>query len=137
MGFSYGGGQSYSSLNGYTDTSYQSISLSGAYYLGQFDLAAGLGQTSYSNSWTGLSNSSSIVAGYYATDNLKLSAGVAGLDSSGNRSLNVIFQPAALNNKWSITGLVSKGDTSDTYYRLSLGYYFDTKVSLIDRNRKY
>ena len=137
MDFSYGGGQGYSSGNGYTDTSYQLVSLSGTYYLGQFDLGAGLYQVSYSNSWTDLDNSSNIGASYYATDNLSLGATVSGRDSSGDRTLHVIFQPSVFNNQWSITGLVSKGDTSDTSYLFLVGYYFDTKVSLIDRNRKY
>lgn len=135
MGFSYGRMGYDSDLGSYVDSSYQSVSLSGTYYLDQFELGTGVSQTDSSYALSEPSRSSHIVAGYYINDNLKLSATVAGLDSSG-RSLNIIFQPAILNNQWSISGTLTNGQAYDRY-SISLGYYFDTKVSLMDRNRRY
>ena len=69
-------------------------------------------------------------------NNMKLSASMGGMDSDDSYSIGLIFQPTMFNNSISI--FVGYQDTkiNDTF-SLSASYYFDTKVSLFDRFRKY
>jgi hypothetical protein len=110
-------------------------SLSGTYYIDKFDISLARG-TSKSNPGATSYNYSSIDVAYYASDNLRLSVSANGMDSSGTYSLDATYQPKIFNNDISIIGRYVDSNAGQSYM-IGLSYYFGTKASLIDRNRKY
>lgn len=108
--------------------------LYGDYYLEDFDISASRliakpEQGNSLHSWT-------ITGGYYVSNNLvaKLSAG--GMDSKDNYSFGVAYQPELLKNAASLT--IGYYDTpNDNSLSLSISYFFDTRVNLKERNRRY
>lgn len=72
-------------------------------------------------------------ASYYFGDNFSMSANSTESDSWG---ISATYQPAGFVGALGITGGYSTKSLNDAY-QLSLVYHFGTKVSLIDRSRRY
>jgi len=117
-------------LNNSSDT----FSLLGIYYIHNFDLSL---LRSTMESITGNKNNiSDIGVSYYITDNLRAGISFGGMDLDNSNAISIQYQPKIFNNSIAISASYRNSDSIDSY-GLSLSYYFDTKVSLIDRARKY
>ncbi|HEY0720853.1 MAG TPA: hypothetical protein VGE50_06330 [Gammaproteobacteria bacterium] len=119
---------------------YNTYQLSGSYYFNRFDLGATRGWSkSYSDDSSSKSNGTLFDVGYYPTDNL-----LAGLRTDADTEvyeLSLMYQPQLFNNAiglgFSMTDSIDSDDIGRPYYSLNLAYYFGTRVSLIDRKRRY
>ncbi|WP_428253067.1 hypothetical protein [Gynuella sp.] len=113
--------------------SIDSISLSGTYYYKAFDL--GLGR-SKAKADTGSSfNTSRTSVSYYVNENLKVGATVIKMDAD-DTDYFISYQPHAFGNVAALSMAYQDSSTNDTL-TISLAYYFDTRVSLKDRARRY
>jgi hypothetical protein len=109
-------------------------SLSGTYYIDMFDISL---NRSTGNSNTGSSfDATGISAAYYVNDNFRVSASAGGMDDDESYSLSATYQPKVFNNSISVLASYQDTNTNDSY-DITISYYFDTKVSLIDRIRRY
>lgn len=109
-------------------------SLNGTYYLEKFDLSL---SRSTINIDTGNDfNFSNFNAAYYLNDNLRVSASVGRMDADESYSLSATYQPKVFNNAISILATYQDTNTNDSY-GITISYYFDTKVNLISRIRRY
>ena len=112
-----------------------SYSLSGTYYIKKFDLS--LSRTIYNSNTSNISNTSYLDVAYYVNDNLSVSASVRGMNADKSSSLiSASYQPQAFNNAISVSASYGRAYAIDSY-GIAISYYFDTKVSLIDRIRRY
>lgn len=119
-----------STLNNSSDT----FSILGIYYIHNFDLSL---RRNTSESDTGRkSNTSNIGVSYYVTDNLNTRISFGGMDLDNSNTFSIQYQPKIFNNSIGISAYYTNSQSIDSY-GLSISYYFDTKVSLIDRIRKY
>ena len=113
--------------------SIETYSLNGAYYINNFDILFTRleGKPDIGNSI----QSSFIGAAYYLNENLRLSGLIGGMDADESYTMYLAYQPEIFKNNISIS--VSYQDTkSNDTLGFELSYYFDTKVSLIDRVRR-
>jgi len=113
--------------------SIDSISLSGTYYYKEFDL--GLGRSKAKPDTGGSLNMSSASVSYYINQNFELGATVLKMDADATNYF-ITYQPGAFGNAASLSVSYLDSTIHDTL-TVSLSYYFDTKVSLKDRNRRY
>lgn len=116
----------------YVDT--YGYSLSAQYYLSDFTISASRSVSDSDFYDRGDYASASI--GLYWKDNIRLTAGRILMVSNNNYNVGVAFQPEALNNSTQISFSYSDSEGND-YFSLSATYYFDTLVTLKDRDRKY
>ena len=131
---------------GYSDTNYDvpgsdfnirsnTYTLDGTYYLGRFDITAS--RSVYDPDSGNNSHGLQIGAAYYLTDNLQAGISAGGMDNEDSYSFAIIHQPSFFNNNIGYTiGVVDSADFDPSYY-LSVAYFFGTRVSLIERFRKY
>ncbi|HEY0634097.1 MAG TPA: hypothetical protein VGE00_01850 [Gammaproteobacteria bacterium] len=123
------------------DWYYNIYQLSGIYFFNRFDLeATRMWLKSYSDDFSAKSSGTHFAIGYYPTDNLR--AALRGYADSEGYTLSLMYQPQLFNNTvglgFSMTdSLDSDDDIGRPIYTLNLAYYFGTKVSLIDRHRRY
>ena len=112
------------------------VALAGTYYFNRFDLMLSRSKTRPEMSHN--LNSSNLGIAYYLTDNLRGGINVGGMDSKDSYIVHINYQPMIFDNAIGLS-LSYQGvkDISDDLLRLSLSYFFDTKVSLLDRTRKY
>lgn len=85
--------------------------------------------------------STAILLAWYPDDNLKLGLSRFSADFQNDKFSTTItaeYQPSPLNNSASI-GLSYSGDSTDNSFNagIFLTYFFDTRVNLINRDRKY
>ncbi len=121
-------------VSGTKKNNFDTYSLNGTYYIDMFDISL---YRSTATDTTGSSfNSSRISAAYYANDNLRISASAGGMDSDESYTFGVLYQPETFNNAIGISATYQEDKTYDSY-NVSITYHFDTKVSLIDRIRRY
>jgi hypothetical protein len=110
-----------------------SISLSGTYYHKEFDL--GLGRFKAKVDSGSSLNTSSASVSYYVNENLKVGATVIKMDADDTYYF-IAYQPRAFGNVAALSVAYQDASINDTF-TISLAYYFDTKVSLKDRARRY
>lgn len=131
---------------GYSDTDYDApgsdfsiqintYTLGGTYYLDRFDITAT--RSIYDPDSGNNAHGMQIGAAYYLTDNLYASISAGGMDQEDTYSFAIVHQPRFFNNNigYSI-GVMDSADFDPSYY-LSVAYFFGTRVSLIERFRKY
>lgn len=111
----------------------KSVNLSGTYYYKNFDLS--LGRSKAEPDSGDSQNTSSTSISYYVNNNLQLGAAIFRMDADSS-TIFISYQPQFLGNSTSISASYQDSETNDTF-AVSLSYYFDTKVSLKDRTRKY
>jgi hypothetical protein len=85
--------------------------------------------------------STAILLAWYADDNLKLGLSRFSSDFQNDKfstTMTAEYQPSSLNNSASI-GLSYSGDPNDNSFNagIFLTYFFDTRVNLFERDRKY
>jgi len=111
-----------------------SLSLFGIYYIHNFNFS--LFRSALKSDDGDKFNNLNIGLSYYFTDNFNTSLSFGGMESKDNNAISMYYQPKKFNNTIGISVNYSTSDRVDSY-GLSVTYYFDTKVSLIDRNRRY
>lgn len=112
---------------------YDVYSLSGTYYIEKFDLS--LSRSTNVGSGNDF-NFSNFNAAYYVNDNIRVSASVGGMDGDESYSLSTTYQPKVFNNAISILASYQDTNIGDSY-GITISYYFNTKVNLINRIRRY
>ncbi len=122
------------------DGYYNTYQLSGVYFFSRFDLGATrMWLKSYSDDSSSKSSATLFAVGYYPTDNLW--AALRTDTDTELYELSLMYQPQLFNNAiglgFSMTDSVDSDENGRPYYSLNLAYYFGTRVSLIDRNRRY
>ena len=122
------------SWSGSKESSIDSFSLNGTYYVDKFDfsISRSIGTPDEGSSI----HRSNIGAAYYITENLRASIAIGGMDADETNSFNLLFQPKALNNTVSVSASYQDNELSELY-GFSIAYYFNTKVSVNERIRKY
>ncbi|MEJ2591336.1 MAG: hypothetical protein P8178_08040 [Candidatus Thiodiazotropha sp.] len=118
---------------GLKDYNTNSLSLTGTYYLDRFDLS--LGRTKFRGVGETLSASHLGVA-YYLDDSFRLGAGYSSANGDHAKSLQFDYQPAVFGNAIGLSGGYTDTRDDDSI-SLSISYFFNTRVSLIDRTRRY
>lgn len=110
------------------------VSLNSALYIKNVDLAF-VGSKATPNTGNNVVSAAVGVSSYFS-DNFRAGVSVGGMDAAGSSSVNVIYQPAILSNVVSISATYTNASSIDTL-SLSLNYYYGSKVTLIDRARRY
>jgi len=113
--------------------SIDSISLSGTYYYREFDL--GLGRSKAEPDIGNSQNTSSASVSYYVNENIKAGATILKMDADDTNYF-ISYQPRSFGNAAALSVSYQDSTINDTL-TVSLAYYFDTKVSLKDRARRY
>ncbi len=113
--------------------SIDSISLSSTYYYKEFDL--GLGRSKAKADMGSSFNTSSASVSYYVNENLIVGATVIKMDADDTNYF-ISYQPRAFGNVADLSVAYQDSSVDDTL-TISLAYYFDTRVSLKDRVRRY
>jgi hypothetical protein len=122
-------------LNPGTDKSkFNVYSLGGSYYFDRVD--ASLSFTTIDPDVGDTVRGSTIGASYYVTDNTSVGAAHHRMDSNDSYSLHLAHQPAMFHNDVRV-GLDYQTDNDVDSYYFSISYFFGTKVSLIDRVRRF
>lgn len=118
---------------GNSKNSLNSITLNGTYYFNEFDFSLG---RSKADSDSGSSfNTSNARISYYVNNNLAIGAFIVKMDTDDS-GIYLSYQPESFGNNTAISATYQDSDTYDTF-TVSLAYFFDTKVSLKDRSRRY
>ena len=81
--------------------------------------------------------SSNVGVGYYLTNDILVNTSLSGIDSDGFYFVGMKFQPSILKKSVSFGFSYSDSKNTDPDYAMHISYYFGTRVSLIDRDRKY
>lgn len=114
-----------------------SYSLFGEYYLKRFTIFA---SRIYSSSDRGYDQYSTSIAGaWYILDNMNIVLNRYRANGEYSDYATINFQPSFLNNSAGVSVAYASsryGSKLDSI-TVSLNYYFDTRVSLIDRDRRY
>lgn len=118
---------------GLKDYNTNSLSLTGTYYLDRFDLS--LGRAKFRGIGAPF-NSSALGLAYYLDDGFRMGASYSGMDADHAKSLHFAYQPAVFGNAIGISGGYTDTRDDDSI-SLSISYFFNTRVSLIDRTRRY
>ena len=109
-------------------------SLNGTYYIDKFDVSLSFltGENDDGDSF----DISNFGAGYFVNKNLQTRILIGGMDADGNNTIAISYQPEIFGNTAAVSA--SYDDTKlDNSFRFSVEYYFNTKVSFVDRVRKY
>ncbi len=109
-------------------------SLSGQYYLNDFTFGASRLFADSKN--TSTSHLAFADIAWYWQNNTKLLVSAGGMDAKDSYSLRVSHQPDYFKNSTAFS-FGYNWDHDDDSYSISVNYYFDTLVSLKDRDRKY
>jgi hypothetical protein len=118
---------------GLEDYNTNSLSLTGTYYLDRFDLS--LGRTKFRGAGE-TRNSSHLGGAYYLDDGFRLGASYSSANGDHAKSLHFAYQSAVFGNAIGISGGYTDTRDDDSI-SLSISYFFNTRVSLIDRTRRY
>ncbi|ABC27596.1 hypothetical protein HCH_00697 [Hahella chejuensis KCTC 2396] len=105
------------------------------YYLTDFTLSASRNIAKFDNLEDN-HNSWNLGATWYANENVRTSLHASGMDSKDNYGIAVEYQPELFQNAASVDFSYSDGRKDDTF-SVGFNYFFGTKVSLKDRDRKY
>jgi hypothetical protein len=115
--------------------SIHTISLSGTYYFNDFDFGLGRSKVDPDSDSVSSFNTSKASISYYVDNNFVIGATILKMDADDS-VISASFQPTSFGNNVAISASYLDSDTNDTF-SVSLRYYFDTKVSLKDRARRY
>lgn len=115
------------------DFDIKTLSLGGTYYFKELDVGFKRLKTE-PDSGSSFNVFSANMA-YYVNDNFSIGASILKMDADGS-SVFASYQPELFGDKMSIFASYQDSDTDDIL-TISLSYYFDTKVSLKDRARRY
>ncbi|MBU6954063.1 hypothetical protein [Hahella sp. HN01] len=107
----------------------------GQYYLGDFTLSA-IRYVSEAKEADERFNGLALSAAWYATENVRTSLDASAMDSKDNYGITVEYQPELFQNAASVSFSYADGRKDDTF-SVGFNYFFGTKVSLKDRDRKY
>jgi len=132
-GYNYGKSQSDIGSSTFRNDS-QTYSLNATYYIENFDILLARSKSDFEIGES--SNTSTMGISYYINDIFRAGVSAGGMDTQDSYSLGATYQPEIFNNDIGISAGYGfgKGDAS---YTISLSYYFGTRVSLLDRIRKY
>ncbi|MGD9169959.1 MAG: hypothetical protein PVI97_07855 [Candidatus Thiodiazotropha sp.] len=110
--------------------SINSINVSGVYYCKELDIGLRRSRANPDSI-----NTSGASVSYYVNENLKVGASIARMDMDHN-TVFLQYQPKYFGNSTALSLSYQDSESNDTL-TFSLAYYFDTKVSLKDRARRY
>ena len=132
---SYSHGEVKADLNpGSLTASYDSYSVTGVYYFGDVD--AMLGYTRLESDIVNNPDTYRVAGRLYLGDNVATELEVNKDDVTDTYGISFVYQPNMFANSVGVTAGYQSSDNEDTV-SISIKYHFDTKVSLIERNRKY
>jgi hypothetical protein len=114
--------------------SYDTYGFTGVYYSGSID--AMVGYTRAESDTVANSDAKMVAGRLYLDDNLATELSMTRRDSTDGYGVSFTYQPVMFANDIGLTVSYESDDSEDSV-GVSIEYYFGTKVSLIDRNRKY
>jgi type I restriction-modification system DNA methylase subunit len=82
-----------------------------------------------------IANTSAASITYYVNENIKEGVSITSMDV-GLNNVFLLYQPKYFGNSTALSLSYQDSESNDTL-TFSLAYYFDTKVSLKDRARRY
>lgn len=107
----------------------------GEYYLSDFTLGLSRSRIKFSTTPQD-ANTSLVSALWYVTDNTRVKLAAGGMDAEDVYFYEISYQPSYFDNAISFSLWYDDSKTGDSI-SLSFNYYFDVKVSLKERDRKY
>jgi hypothetical protein len=123
-----------SAVNGPHKADFNQYGVSSSYYLG--NVTAGLARSAVTSNDAEDSNTAVLSLAWYPERNIRLQLTGSGMDEKDTYNFSIRYQPPQFANSTSLS-LVYHNASDDNGIQADISYYFDTRVSLIDRDRKY